>query len=63
MIQLQPQQQEHVARLVNILKHHKCALDLSVMGAGKSYSSAYYKIPSNVASPNSFGGATIHTKL
>lgn len=44
MIQLQPQQQEHVARLVNILKHHKCALDLSVMGAGKSYSSAYLSL-------------------
>ena len=40
MIELQPQQQDHVTRLTDILTKHKCALDLSVMGAGKTYTTS-----------------------
>lgn len=44
MILLQQQQQAHVARLVSILERHKCAMDLSVMGSGKTYSTAYLSL-------------------
>lgn len=44
MIQLQPQQQAHVARLAEILTRHKCAMDLSVMGAGKTYTTSYLSL-------------------
>ena len=38
---LQPQQQQHVSRLATVLTAHKCAIDTSVMGAGKTYTSSY----------------------
>ena len=44
MIELQPQQQAHVARLAKILTKHRCALDFSVMGAGKTYSTSYLSL-------------------
>ena len=44
MIELQPQQQAHVARLTKILLKHRCALDFSVMGAGKTYSTSYLSL-------------------
>ena len=44
MIELQPQQQAHVARLTKILLKHRCALDFSVMGAGKTYSTSHLSL-------------------
>ena len=44
MIQLQPQQEAHVGRLTKILQEHKCAMDLSVMGAGKTYTTSYLSL-------------------
>lgn len=44
MIELQPQQQAHVDRLAEILGKHKCAIDLSVMGAGKTYTASYLSL-------------------
>ena len=40
-IQLREQQQEHADRLTRILSSSKFALDLSVMGAGKTYTSSH----------------------
>jgi len=44
MIELQSQQRAHVARLTDVLTKHKCAIDLSVMGAGKTYTTSYLSL-------------------
>ncbi len=44
MIELQPQQEAHVSRLTKVLAEHKCAMDLSVMGAGKTYTTSYLSL-------------------
>ena len=44
MIELQPQQQAHVSLLTDVLAKHKCAMDFSVMGAGKTYPTSYLSL-------------------